>query len=87
MRKALKVGETEMRFYTDSGNFTYCSGGRYACSCFSEKVNCNNTFYIGNGIIQNYEPAGSCYQKETQLPQDKYRRNTEGQQYLTLKTS
>ena len=26
----IKEGKTEMRFYIDSGNFTYSSGGRYA---------------------------------------------------------
>ena len=63
-----------MRFYIDSGNFTYCSGGRYAYSCLSEKVTCNNIFYIKNGIVQKYEPAGSCYRKEVQLPEGEYRK-------------
>ena len=74
MKKVFKADGTEMRFYIDSGNFTYCSGGRHSYSCLSEKVTCNNIFYIKNGIVQKYEPAGRCYRKEVQLPEGEYRK-------------
>jgi hypothetical protein len=79
MKKVLKAGEMEMRFYIDSGNFTYCSGGRYAYSCLSEKVTCSNTFYIENDTIQKYKPAGSGYQKEAQLPEGENHKQTQGE--------
>jgi hypothetical protein len=78
MKKVLKADEMEMRFYIDSGNFTYCSGGRYVCSCLSEKLTCNNIFYIKNSTIQKYEPAGSGYQKEAQLPEGECRKQRQG---------
>jgi hypothetical protein len=74
MKRVFTADGTEMRFYIDSGNFTYCSGGRRSYSCLSELVTCNNIFYIKNGFVQKYEPAGSCYTKEVQLPEGNFLR-------------
>ena len=75
MKRVIRADGTEMRFYIDSGNFTYCSGDRHSYSCLSERVTCNHIFHIKNGIVQEYEPAGSCYTKEVHLPEGEYRKH------------
>lgn len=75
MKRVFRADGAEMRFYIDSGNFTYCSRGGSSYSCLSEKVTCNNIFYIKNGFVQKYKPAGRCYAKEIQLPEGKYRKS------------
>lgn len=74
MKRVFRTDGREMRFYIDSGNFTYCSGGRFSYSCLSENVTCNHIFHIENGVVQKYEPAGRCYRKEAHLPEGEFRK-------------
>jgi hypothetical protein len=48
--------------------------GNAATNCISQKVICNNIFYIKNGIVLEYAPTGRCYTEEFLQPEARYRR-------------
>ena len=74
MKRVFRTDGREMRFYIDSGSFTYCSGGRFSYSCLSEKVTCNHIFEQCRFQYEKYEPAGRCYRKEVHLPEGEFRK-------------
>ena len=84
MVKTMSTGGLEIRNYanaTDGQNcFTTGAGaggqlvsGTAFTTCSSNRVVCNNIFYIRGGKVIEYAPTGSCYTDETVLPQSRYR--------------
>jgi hypothetical protein len=79
-------GGVEVRNYanSESSDSCYRSGGanlsksgNYVSSstftsCSSNKVVCNNIFYIKDGKVIEYAPTGQCYTDETVQPQKRY---------------
>lgn len=61
------------------GNASLQGGNRYYNSssfatCTSNRVVCNNIFYIRDGIVLEYKPTGSCYTDESVQPEPRYRK-------------
>lgn len=83
--KSVTQSGMEVRNYANGGDVASCftnagaSGkGKYASAnafttCSSNRVVCNNIFYIRDGIVVEYAPTGSCYTDETVQPQPRYR--------------
>jgi hypothetical protein len=72
--------------YANGGDVASCFGnafatgnGRYVTSssfsaCSSNRVVCNNLFYIKDKKILEYKPSGRCYTDETVQPESRYRK-------------
>jgi hypothetical protein len=61
------------------GNASAVGGSRYVninsfSTCSSNRVVCNNLFYIKNKKIEEYKPSGRCYTDETVQPEGRYRK-------------
>ncbi len=58
---------------------TYATGGRHFINatsftkCSSNRVVCNNLFYIKDKVVLEYKPSGRCYTDETVLPESRYK--------------
>ena len=78
-------GGIEIRNYANGKDISSCTGYASAnaagswvnansfSNCSSEKIVCNNIFYIKNGKVIEYAPTGSCYTDETVQPQPRYK--------------
>lgn len=60
------------------GNSYGFSSGRYVnantfATCSSERIVCNNIFYIKDKRILEYKPTGRCYTNETVQPEARYK--------------
>jgi predicted metal-binding protein len=69
-------GKDVANCFTNAGATTNKSG-KYVNStafttCSSNKVVCNNIFYIKDGKVVEYAPTGNCYTDETVRPQARY---------------
>ncbi len=84
MVKTMSTGGLEIRNYANAtdGQSCFTSGGNTGgktvsgaafTSCSSNRVVCNNIFYIREGKVVEYAPTGACYTDETVLPQSRYR--------------
>ena len=84
MYKTISSSGVEIRNYANGGDVARCfsSGngsayGGYAnatafTTCASNRVVCNNIFYIRDGKVLEYAPTGRCYTDETVRPQARY---------------
>lgn len=52
-----------------SGNFVNATG---FTTCSSNRVVCNNIFYIKDGKVLEYAPTGRCYTNSSTQPQSRY---------------
>lgn len=69
-------GETVASCSTSGSGTTsggYVNSSAFAV-CSSNKVVCNNLFYIKDGKVLEYAPTGSCYTNETVQPQARWKR-------------
>lgn len=78
----------EIRNYANGANFANCTSygsagtsrsgrtvsGSQFTQCSSERVVCNNLFYIKNGRVVEYKPSGSCYTNDSVRPEARYLR-------------
>jgi len=69
-------GKDVANCFSNAGSTTQKSG-KYVnntafTTCSSNKVVCNNIFYIKDGKVVEYAPTGSCYTDETVRPQARY---------------
>jgi len=74
----------EIRNYANGEDIASCfsnasgsSTGKYVnanafTTCSSNRIVCNNIFYIRDGIVLEYAPTGRCYTDETVRPQSRY---------------
>lgn len=75
----------EVRNYSNSAEISSCFGGVNAgqqqgfvnastfARCTSQKIACNNIFYIRDGKVMEYAPTGRCMTNETVQPESRYR--------------
>lgn len=63
---------TNANAYSDD---EYASGNS-TTNCVTNKVVCNNIFYIKDGYVLEYAPTGRCYTAEFVQPESRYRRLT-----------
>ena len=81
-------GAVEVRNYSNSKETEQCftqeghlhGDGKHASrdvfvSCSTNRITCNNIFYIENGKVTRYAPAGNCFTDERVWPQPPYRRS------------
>ena len=74
----------EIRNYANGKDVARCfsnasgsSTGKYVnanafTTCSSNRIVCNNIFYIRDGVVLEYAPTGRCYTDETVQPQSRY---------------
>jgi hypothetical protein len=86
MLRTVTASGIEIRNYANGADFSSCatrltgrrSGGLVNAnaftSCSSNRVVCNNLFYIRDGKVIEYAPTGQCYTDETVQPQARYLR-------------
>jgi hypothetical protein len=81
MTRTMAADGTEVRNYNSTKVVTSCSGGGMVYSglpnlatatsdtdCVSERVGCNNLFFIRDGKVLRYEPTGQCRTDDRVLP-------------------
>lgn len=73
IRNYANGSESESCYSSGSGskNGKYLSASTFT-NCSSNRVVCNNIFYIKNGKVFEYAPTGQCYTDETVRPQKRY---------------
>lgn len=90
MIRTFTEGGIEIRNYANSADFARCgtvgnaslsrSGrtvtGAQFTQCSSQRVTCNNLFYLRGGKVLEYKPTGSCFTDGSLRPEDRYRRLT-----------
>ena len=59
------AGANRVGNFVNTNAFTICS---------SDRIVCNNIFYIKDGKVIEYAPTGRCYTNETAQPQARYLR-------------
>lgn len=82
-----REGAVEVRNYSNSKETEQCfveerprhggsgnAGRDEFANCTTNWVVCNNIFYIENGRVLRYAPAGNCFTDERVWPQRPYRR-------------
>ena len=86
MYRSVTSSGIEIRNYANGGDVAQCFSnagasktGKYVnansfTTCSSNRVVCNNIFYIKDGVVIEYAPTGSCYTDETVQPQPRYLR-------------
>jgi hypothetical protein len=84
MYKSTTQSGMEVRNYANGADVESCfssagaSGkGKYAnanafTTCSSNRVVCNNIFYIRDGVVVEYAPTGRCYTDDSVRPQSRY---------------
>jgi len=72
--------------YANGSDVASCFGNAYASgssryvnvnsfsTCSSNRVTCNNLFYIKDKVVLEYKPSGSCYTNSTVQPEGRYRK-------------
>lgn len=72
--------------YANGSDVARCFGNAYATganryvnansftTCSSNRVVCNNLFYIKDKVVLEYKPSGRCYTDETVQPEGRYKR-------------
>lgn len=86
MVRTLSSSGIEIRNYANGMDVSSCYGGgnatrttnKYITSstfstCTSNRVVCNNLFYIKDGKILEYAPTGRCYTDDSVRPQQRYK--------------
>lgn len=86
MYRSITSSGIEIRNYANGADVAQCfsnaSGsktGKYVnanafTTCSSDRIVCNNIFYIKHGKVIEYAPTGRCYTDETVQPQARYLR-------------
>jgi hypothetical protein len=90
MYKSITESGIEVRNYANGKDVAQCfsnAGAAYGqakyvnatvfSTCSSNRIVCNNIFYIKDGKVLEYAPTGRCYTDETAQPQARYRRLTQ----------
>ena len=84
MYRSVTLGGIEIRNYANGADVAQCfsnasgsSTGKYVnanafTTCSSNRIVCNNIFYIKSGVVIEYAPIGRCYTDETVQPQPRY---------------
>ncbi len=84
MYRSVTSSGIEVRNYANGRDIAQCfsnaSGsrtGKYVnanafITCSSNRIVCNNIFYIKDGVVIEYAPTGRCYTDETVQPQPRY---------------
>jgi len=84
MVRTLTDSGIEIRNYVNEREVSTCLGsghaqaqGKYVNSntfstCYSQSIECNNIFYIKDGVVLEYAPTGNCYTSELVTPQTRY---------------
>lgn len=84
MYRTITASGIEIRNYANGAEVSSCfsnasaSGGKQYVNatqftnCTSDKVVCNNIFYIKGGKVLEYAPTGRCYTDDTVRPQARY---------------
>ena len=84
MYRTLTDSGIEIRNYANGAESSSCyssgsgsKSGKYLSAnsftnCTSNRVVCNNIFYIKDGKVLEYAPTGRCYTDETVRPQRRY---------------
>lgn len=84
MYKSFTESGIEIRNYANGRDVAQCFANANANSkgrsvnanafstCSSNRIVCNNLFYIRDGIVLEYAPTGRCYTDETAQPQARY---------------
>lgn len=84
MYRSVTLGGIEIRNYANGADVAQCfsnasgsSTGKYVnanafTTCSSNRIVCNNIFYIKSGVVIEYAPTGRCYTDETVQPQPRY---------------
>jgi hypothetical protein len=58
-----------LRGFQEKGKYAIASA---LTTCSSNRVVCNNIFYIRDGVVVEYAPTGSCYTDDSVRPQVHY---------------
>lgn len=80
----------EIRNYANGADFASCTSygsagtsrsaravsGSQFTQCSSQRVVCNNLFYIKDGRVLEYKPSGRCYTNDSVKPESRYLRLT-----------
>jgi hypothetical protein len=86
MVKTITPSGVEIRNYANGADFSSCSSTGSATArrgyvssdafttCSTNRIVCNNLFYIKNGKVLEYAPTGRCYTDETVRPQQRWER-------------
>lgn len=86
MLRTITASGIEIRNYANGRDFSQCfgSGGAYKggnlvnyntfTTCSSNRIVCNNIFYIKEGMVVEYAPTGRCYTDEFVQPEPRYLR-------------
>lgn len=84
MYKSITQSGIEVRNYANGKDVAQCFGnagvsgtGKYAnantfTTCTSNRIVCNNIFYIRDGVVLEYAPTGPCYTNDFVRPQARY---------------
>ena len=88
MIRTITSSGIEIRNYANGADFSSCgtqgsarvsssgkavSGSQFT-QCSTQRVVCNNLFYIRNGKVLEYKPSGRCYTDDTVRPEARYLR-------------
>jgi hypothetical protein len=78
MFKTFSASGIEIRNYANGADHSSCVSnavsGSLFTSCSSNRVVCNNIFYIRDGKVLEYAPTGRCYTDDSVRPQLRYKR-------------
>lgn len=88
MIRTVTDGGIEIRNYANGADFARCGTvgnaaisrtgrsvtGSQFTQCSSQRVVCNNLFYIRAGKVLEYKPTGSCFTNESVRPETRYLR-------------
>ena len=84
MYKNITSSGIEVRNYANGKDVAQCFGnagisgtGKYInantfATCTSNRIVCNNIFYIRDGVVLEYAPTGRCYTDDSVRPQARY---------------
>ena len=85
MYRTVSSSGIEIRNYANGADVARCfgSGSAYAgggrtvnattfSTCTSNRVVCNNIFYVKDGKVLEYAPTGQCYTDDSVRPQKRY---------------
>lgn len=84
MYRSVTSSGIEVRNYANGADIAQCFSNASGSStskhvnanafttCSSNRIVCNNIFYIKGGLVIEYAPTGRCYTDETVQPQPRY---------------
>jgi hypothetical protein len=84
MHKTISASGLEIRNYANGKDVSSCSSNYNTygsavsmtafTTCSSNRIICNNIFYIRDGKVLEYAPTGRCYTDNSVRPQLRYKR-------------